>query len=321
MRWGERIGNKIAARMIIEMWEVAKNKLGYDIVEFLNKVNVKYFTYSGDPDIEKFEEEPVIYYKYGLGDLSIPEVIGALYPEESGATEQQVNMIYEILSGNMVNGRINLSFNGFMRELESGQRLDRGGGAIRGAIRRRLNGLRSRATHIIEWYNRNADPITFGKIEPGFNVIQLYGLSEVEKKIVVNAVVRTISEGLTDKDKHLDRVVIVMDELNKYAPRKYSAVKEQLIEIVARGRDLKLSLIGAQQFASEIDKQVYGNTSTKILGVTDRSELKSEAYAYLGELKNQADKLDKGELIIYHPMYPAPILIRFPAPYSMLVGI
>ncbi|MHA1616987.1 MAG: ATP-binding protein [Candidatus Njordarchaeales archaeon] len=318
MKWGEKIGNVEVAKTVLEMWKVAKEKLDYDIVEFLQKVNIKYFTYPSDPDIDRLGEK-VEEYKYGLGDLSIPEIISALYPEETGATEQQINMIYEMLSGRMREGRIDMSFNEFQQGLSQGRSGDRGAGAIRGAILRRLRGLSSRARRILEWSNRTANPIIFRKLEEGFNVIQLYGLSEVEKRIVVNAVVRTVSEGLARMDKHLDRVVIVMDELNKYAPKRYSAVKEQLIEIVARGRDLKLSLIGAQQFASEIDKQVYGNTSTKVVGVTDQSELKNERYAYLGGLRKQIDKLDKGELAVYHPLYPTPVLIRFPTPYSMLI--
>jgi DNA helicase HerA-like ATPase len=132
---------------------------------------------------------------------------------------------------------------------------------------------------------------------------------------VVNAVIREISRGLESPQRHLDRVVIVIDELNKYAPKRWSPIKEQIVDVVARGRDLRLSLIGAQQFASEIDGEVLGNSSTRVVGRSDPNEIRDVGvYGYLGTLRDVAPYLEKGQMILYHPVHPAPFLIWFPTP-------
>ena len=53
---------------------------------------------------------------------------------------------------------------------------------------------------------------------------------------------------------------LVLDELNKYAPREgWSPIKEVLLDIAERGRSLGLILIGAQQTASEVERRVVAN--------------------------------------------------------------
>ena len=50
---------------------------------------------------------------------------------------------------------------------------------------------------------------------------------------------------------------LVLDELNKYAPREgWSPIKEVILDIAERGRSLGVILIGAQQTASEIERRV-----------------------------------------------------------------
>ena len=90
-----------------------------------------------------------------------------------------------------------------------------------------------------------------------------------------------------------------VNELNKYAPEKTSPIKEQIVDIAARGRYIGLSLIGAQQFASQIDSQVYGNCSVKVVGVTDDAELSKEIYRFLGVFRDAVRILQKGQLA--HP--------------------
>ena len=47
---------------------------------------------------------------------------------------------------------------------------------------------------------------------------------------------------------------LVLDELNKYAPRDGSSpIKELLLDVAERGRSLGIILIGAQQTASEVE--------------------------------------------------------------------
>ena len=50
---------------------------------------------------------------------------------------------------------------------------------------------------------------------------------------------------------------LVLDELNKYAPREgWSPIKEVLLDIAERGRQLGMILIGAEQTAREVERRV-----------------------------------------------------------------
>jgi len=320
----DRIGSRVIGERVKALWKRAMEH-GIDIIS--SPPNVKYFTYQEDSDLS-FMSRPE-YIKYGILDLSKDELVAALYRPDEEPAEQQINLISVYLDFLRDSARPPPSFNRMINDLnflltkksitvtksipEIGQWDER----TIGAVRRRLSGFLSRATHIIERDHPNAHPVTFGSLKEGLNVIQLNRLDDREKRLLVNAVIREISKGLEleSSQRHLDRVVIVIDELNKYAPKRWSPIKEQIVDVVARGRDLRLSLIGAQQFASEIDGEVLGNSSTRVVGRSDPNEIRDVGvYGYLGTLRDIAPYLEKGQMILYHPVHPAPFLIWFPTP-------
>ena len=116
----------------------------------------------------------------------------------------------------------------------------------------------------------------------------------------------------------LDAVIVFVDELNKFAPsgRTYGrGLKEQIVDIAARGRSIGLILFGAEQFASAIDKEVYGNCSSHFVGRTDHVELADRAYRWLSrDLSFIASTLPKGTLLCKHALFTRPLLLRFPRP-------
>lgn len=69
------------------------------------------------------------------------------------------------------------------------------------------------------------------------------------------------------------KVIIFVDELNKYAPARRgeseSSILEYVLDIAARGRSLGVVLISAEQFMSEVHGQVVGNCGTKVIGRSD----------------------------------------------------
>ena len=61
-------------------------------------------------------------------------------------------------------------------------------------------------------------------------------------------------------------MLVVLDELNKYAPREgRSPIKDVLLDIAERGRSLGIVLIGAQQTASEVEPRVVANCSLRVV--------------------------------------------------------
>lgn len=327
VQWAkERLGNLQVAKRVITLWKLAK-ECGVDPIS--RPPRVKYFTFSGDPDVN-FMENP-IYIRYGLADLERGELIAALYRPDEEPGEQQINLINAYLEVYR-----NVSFDRMLNDLRLHIQASRQSSSQRAAqappiglwdertvnaVLRRLMGFRSRATRIIEYVQPRGNPLTFQSLIKGLNVIQLNRLHDTEKRLLVNAVLREVSRGLElpEYQRHLDRVVVIVDELNKYAPKRWSPIKEQIIDVVARGRDLKLSLIGAQQFASDLDNEVLGNSTTRIVGRSDPSEVnKAEVYAQLGDFRDVVPYLEKGQMILYHPIHPAPFIIWFPTPLHEL---
>jgi len=120
-----------------------------------------------------------------------------------------------------------------------------------------------------------------------------------------------------DLDEFPSRIVVFVDELNKFAPRgkEYSSIKAPIIDIAARGRSIGLSLIGAQQMASQVDQEILANCSTFVVGRSHPIEISGKAYDWLkGGLRERVTFLKQGELIMYHAIHSAPVLIYFPIP-------
>jgi len=166
-------------------------------------------------------------------------------------------------------------------------------------------------------------------IQPGdLWVVDIQALSDKGKRVVFFNIISRVANMLErqkvlkaagENVEGLDNVVIFVDELNKFASSEggmYGGLKQQVVEIAARGRSIGLVLFGAQQFASAIDKEVYGNCSTYIVGRTEFIELgDSKTYRWISnDLKYSVSTLPKGKLLLKHALFNRPVFIEFPRP-------
>jgi len=110
--------------------------------------------------------------------------------------------------------------------------------------------------------------------------------------------------------------VIVLDELNKYAPREgWSPIKDTLVDIAQRGRSLGVLLIGAQQTASRVDPDVLANAAIRVSGRLDAAEADRSEYGWmLPSTRARARLLKPGTMVLSQPPIPAPVALRFPYP-------
>lgn len=125
------------------------------------------------------------------------------------------------------------------------------------------------------------------------------------------------SDKLDDPVEPPKKLVFFVDELNKYAPsgREVSPILHNLLEITERGRSLGIILIGAEQFASGVHPRIIGNCSNKVYGRSDSTELSNDAYRHIPQdLKALITRLEKGKLLLQHPLYRQPVQIKFPQP-------
>ena len=169
------------------------------------------------------------------------------------------------------------------------------------------------------------------KIQGGqTTVVDIARLSDEERALVFGHIIQEVygmyAEATVDDRGDLPKkVIIFVDELNKYAPGRRgegdSSIVDYVLDIAARGRSLGVVLISAEQFMSEVNAQVIGNCATKVIGRSDSSELSDAAYRFISQdVKTHLTRLDKGELLLSHPIFRQPVRIEFPRPVYQAIG-
>jgi DNA helicase HerA-like ATPase len=84
-----------------------------------------------------------------------------------------------------------------------------------------------------------------------------------------------------------------------------------LLDIAERGRSLGVSLFGAQQTASEVERRVVANAALKVVGRLDAAESERGEYGFLTPVaRRRATILSPDSMIIAQPEIPTPIAIN-----------
>ena len=147
-------------------------------------------------------------------------------------------------------------------------------------------------------------------------VVDIHNLHDRAKRFVVGIVLRRMFEDKEKTGTARPLVFVVLDELNKYAPRDgWSPIKEVLLDISERGRSLGVILIGAQQTASEVERRIVGNCAFRVVGRLDLAEAVRDEYRFLtAASRARAGILKPGTVIVHQPEIPTPLLVQFPFP-------
>ena len=147
-------------------------------------------------------------------------------------------------------------------------------------------------------------------------VVDLHMLHDRAKRFVVGVVLRQAFDAKEAAGTALPLQFVVLDELNKYAPRDSSSpIKEILLDVAERGRSLGMILIGAQQTASEVERRVVANCAVRVVGRLDSAEAGREQYGFLPAVQRQrATILKPGSMFVSQPRLPVPLLLEFPFP-------
>ncbi|RJR54776.1 MAG: ATP-binding protein [Desulfobacteraceae bacterium] len=157
------------------------------------------------------------------------------------------------------------------------------------------------------------------KIKPGDTlVVDIAQIPEQQKCLVFGDVVRAAYRLKTEGEEECpERIIIFVDELNKYAPQavKSSPIIGDLLEITERGRSLGIVLFAAEQFRSEVHGRVKGNCATNVYGRTNAVEIGTSDYRPLPKsFTNMMTRLKQGHLIIQHPIFRSMLKVVFPKP-------
>jgi DNA helicase HerA-like ATPase len=158
--------------------------------------------------------------------------------------------------------------------------------------------------HLLNWRSRQ------------LSVIDIHNLHERARRFVVGVVLKRMFEEKERLGTRLPLVFVMLDELNKYAPRDgWSPIKEVLLDVSERGRSLGIILIGAQQTASEVERRIVANASLRVVGRLDLAEAERPEYGFLSAAgRGRAAILKSGTMIVLQPEIPTPLLVQFPFP-------
>jgi len=155
-------------------------------------------------------------------------------------------------------------------------------------------------------------------------VIDIAKLPEDKQAFVFGDAVRTIYNlklGEYDAESGVEppsRIVIFIDELNKYASKdvpKTSPILREILDVTERGRSLGVVLFAAEQFRSAIHDRVTGNCATHAYGRTNSIETSTRDYGSLpSTYKNMLTRLEQGDYLVQNPIFRSLLKIRFPKP-------
>ncbi|MYE47226.1 MAG: ATP-binding protein [Chloroflexi bacterium] len=157
------------------------------------------------------------------------------------------------------------------------------------------------------------------RIETGgaqVTVVDIHRLHDRAQRFVVGVVLKREFERKEASGSPRPLMLVVLDELNKYAPREgQSPIKDVLLDIAERGRSLGVVLIGAQQTASEVEPRVVANCALRVVGRLDAAEAQRGEYGFLTPAaRARASLLKPGTMILQQPEIPVPLLLQFPYP-------
>ncbi len=192
-----------------------------------------------------------------------------------------------------------------------------GAGTV-GAFVRRLHGAVDHVGHLIRADVRRQDDQSVDRALDAHQVtvVDLHNLNDRAQRFVVGVVLRTAFRRKEEAGTARPLQFVVLDELNKYAPREgTSPIKEILLDVAERGRSLGIVLIGAQQTASEVERRVVANAAVRVVGRLDSAEAGRAEYGWLPPAQRQRSTIIKpGTMLVSQPQLPVPMVVEFPFP-------
>jgi DNA helicase HerA-like ATPase len=190
-----------------------------------------------------------------------------------------------------------------------------GAGTINAFVRR-LHGAVDHVQHLVRADVARPGGHAVDLDQAQVTVVDLHNLNDRAKRFVVGVILRQAFERKERSGQARPLQFVVLDELNKYAPREGSSpIKELLLDVAERGRSLGIILIGAQQTASEVERRVVANSAIRVVGRLDAAEASRGEYGFLPAAQRQRATIIKpGTMIVSQPEVPIPIVVQFPFP-------
>ena len=150
-------------------------------------------------------------------------------------------------------------------------------------------------------------------------VIDIATLSSSLKRFVVAAVTKEIFDNTNSRLSYL----VMLDELNRFAPRDgRDGITRLLEEVALEGRSRGVILLGAQQFASQVSGKIIESAAIRVAGACGAAEMEDRVWkSWNSTVRQQATALRLDEKLVMQPTFRGPMLIEMPHPsWAMRFG-
>lgn len=184
------------------------------------------------------------------------------------------------------------------------------------ATARRLNNILAGARGVLVTNSTSGEPpeVTAEQTTDPI-VIDIDGLEEAPQRFVVASVIERLKQHRERHASRRQRYLIVLDELNRFAPRGGADEISRLFEhVAAQLRSQGIILFGAQQKASSVAPLVWENAATKVLGRTGAVELSADMWRQVlpAVTRSRTASLGPSEKIILQDVFGYPMLANIP---------
>lgn len=304
------------SRFDSEKHEADWNALGIEAKPF---TNAEFFT----PKDLKIHARSSTEYSWSFHDVLKEESLLYIFSEDDDLKVNMVSLIRDLIDRWLDNkGNIRTDAPQTWKDLltwigneNNRQGSSHGAGTWR-AIYNRLWKVLDEGKKIFPRDANNGNPLKIArsKTSPP-QVIDIHSLPYSLQRFVVGSILKQAVEARKSADAVQNlRYVIMLDELNRFAPRGAKDELTQLLEQVATEmRSQGVILLGAQQFASQVSIKVVEMASIRALGRTGGAELTDRIWSVLEKsTKEKAAKLTIAEKLVWQPTFRQPMIVKMP---------
>ena len=186
------------------------------------------------------------------------------------------------------------------------------------ALWRRLARVLGPTSGLLRRDDIDGAPLTLATMQEDVSVIDIQSIHDAHlQRFVIAAVLNQLVEWRSGPHaaRH-ETFLVVIDELNRYAPRGASDAITKLFEYVAsQMRSRGIILFGAQQQGSRVSDVVIENSQTRVLGRSGGQELADSIWRGFSEGDRKlALRLGPDEKVIVAPNFREALHVKVPRP-------
>jgi uncharacterized protein len=186
------------------------------------------------------------------------------------------------------------------------------------AVCRRLSDIINEGENIFPRNAHSGKPLKVTRSQTSQpQVIDIHSLPSSLQRFVVAAIFKQVVAARKGKKAVRGlRYLLILDELNRFAPRNNTDPITKLLENVATEmRSQGVILFGGQQFASQVSTKIVESAAVRVLGRTGIAELQEKVWqGWDKSVRQQASVLKLDEKLIMQTTFRQPMFVKLPFP-------